>query len=309
MKALFLNPRLAVFFALMVCSLPVLLRLDYVTHLAILICIAATLALSLNVTMRMGQLSLAQGAFMGVGAYGSALLNMKLGLSIPLSFLGGALASFVLALALGPIFLRIKGVYFVLITFCFGQIVDLVLQDWTSLTGGNNGLTGIPSLIDMHFGKAQPLIVYGLGLLMTGVAYFLVQRTYKSRIGTVLDAIEDKEALTLSFGLSVIRHRVAAFAFSAFLAGAAGAFFAHYIGFLNPSTFALSLTIQALMINVIGGSRWPAGVLVGALIVVPLPELLRDAKDYQYILFGAIVIVMLLFANQGIVGLLKGQRR
>jgi len=117
---------------------------NYVLHIATMVVIMAPMALSLNIMMKLGQLSIAQPAFMGIGAYGAALLTMRLGVPPLLSMLAGATIAAAMAAISGPVFLRIKGVYFVLLTYAFSQVVNLVFQEWVSLFGGNSGLYGIP---------------------------------------------------------------------------------------------------------------------------------------------------------------------
>jgi branched-chain amino acid transport system permease protein len=286
-------------------TLPYVAAGDYVLHILILICVIGSLSLSMNLVLRMGQLSFAQAAFMGIGAYGSALLSMRYGLSPIIATIAGAVIASLIAALTGPIFLRIKGTYFVLLTFCFAQIVDLIFQDRVELFGGNNGLTGIPPYQFDGTTPASMRALYLAALFVLLVSYYVVRTACRSDFGIVLASLEENEKLSQSFGLSAIRFRIATYAISAFIAGLSGAFYAHYMSFINPSSFSNHVAVQALMINVVGGLSWPAGAIIGAVILVPLPELLRDAKQYQTLVYGLTVIAVLLFARDGLVGLYR----
>jgi branched-chain amino acid transport system permease protein len=270
--------------------------------------ILGTVALSMHLMIRIGQLSFAQVAFMGIGAYASALTSMKLGLNPAVAFVGAGVLTAAIALLLGPIFLRIKGVYFVLLTFAFSQIVNLVFQDWTSLFGGNNGLYGIPkmSIFGLRMTAATQYYVFAMSLL--AVAYVTVSRIHRSDIGAIISALDENEKLGNALGLNSLSWRVGIFVISSFFAGLAGSLYAHYIGFLSPGAFAFTTSVDTIVMNVIGGAASPIGPLVGAILLVPLPELLREAKQYQLLTYGIILVVVLLFFRDGLVGFIQRSR-
>lgn len=284
--------------------LPLLLGNRYIYHVATMITIMAPMALSMGLMIRVGQLSLAQSAFMGIGAYASALLSLKLGLPPVLAFVAGGVISACFALLLGPVFLRIKGVFFVLLTFAFGQIIFLTLQDWTSLTGGNGGLVGIPkfTLFGFRLRGAQHFYWFGLGLTLC--VYFGLRLLERSRVGTIFRAMEENDMLCRSMGSNVLKWRLFAFALSAFVAGLSGSLYAFYIGFLSPDAFGFRLSVDLIVMNVIGGSASFLGPLIGALVIVPLPEVLRDMQEFQLMLYAISLILFLLFARRGLVSLL-----
>ena len=162
---------------------------NYVLHIATMVVIMAPMALSLNIMMKLGQLSIAQPAFMGIGAYGAALLTMRLGVPPPLSMLAGASIAAAMAAVSGPVFLRIKGVYFVLLTYAFGQVVNLVFQEWVSLFGGNSGLYGIPkfSLFGWRFTSIHHY--FALGLIFTCLSYAAMRAIERSDIGAIFESL------------------------------------------------------------------------------------------------------------------------
>lgn len=293
---------------LLVAALPLLWGDRYILHIGTMIGIMATVALSLHLMMRIGQLSFAQIAFMGIGAYASALLTMRLGFPPALSLLSAGLLAALTALLTGPLFLRIKGVYFVLLTFAFSQIVNLIFQDWTSLFGGNNGLFGIPKMALFGYRLTTVAHYYCLAAVLAALTYLVVRTIRRSDIGTVLAALDENEALGRSLGLDALSWRVGIFTVTAFFAGLAGSVYAHYLGFLSPPAFSFWTSVDAIVMNVIGGMATPLGPVIGAILLVPLPELLRDAKQFQLLSYATILIVFLLFFRDGIVGYLAGKR-
>lgn len=279
----------------------------YVFHIATMIVLTIPLALSINLTLKLDQLSLAQPAFMGIGAYTAALLTMRLGISPSLAVLAGGLLAVIIAIVFGPIFLRIKGVYFVLLTYAFGQIVNLVFQEWTSLFGGNNGLYGIPrfSLFSHSFGETE---YYILGLAVAVLFFFAMYAIERSDVGAIFQALNEDEMFCRSIGSNAHSWRVAAFVMSAFMAGIAGALYAFYIGFISPDSFGFEATIDLIVINVIGGPGSVFGPIIGTIVVVPLLELLREMRQYQFLVYGFCLVFFIMFFRQGLVSIFERQR-
>ncbi|WP_028710493.1 branched-chain amino acid ABC transporter permease [Paracoccus pantotrophus] len=279
----------------------------YIFHIATMITIMTPMAFSLGLMLKLGQMSLAQPAFMGIGAYAAALLSMQLGVPTLLSLLIGGVLAALTALATGPVFLRIKGVYFVLLTYAFGQIVFLIFQEWTSLTGGMSGLYGIPKLSVLGWRLSQTQHYYILGLVFTIGCYAALRWIERSNVGAVIQALNEDEMLSRSIGSNAISWRVAAYTLSAFIAGISGGIYAFYIGFLSPDPFGFRGSVDLIVINTIGGTGSILGPLVGAIVVVPLPEVLRDAQQYQLLIYGVCLIVFIMFIKQGLISL--GSRR
>jgi branched-chain amino acid transport system permease protein len=305
-----MNQRYMVFAVVLLLALvPWIVGSNYIFHIATMVAITVPLALSLQLMIKMGQLSIAQPAFMGIGAYASALLTMRLGFPPAVSLVSGALIAAVIALAFGPLFLRIKGVYFVLLTYAFGQIVNLIFQEWTSLFGGNNGIYGIPkfSIFGMRLTGIHEY--YILGLLFMAIAYAGLRAMERSDIGAIFQSLNEDEMLSRSIGSNALVWRIAAFTVSAFVAGISGGIYAFYIGFLSPDPFGFRSSIDLIVINAIGGTGSVLGPLLGAILVVPLPELLRDARQYQLLIYGLCLMFFILFVRQGLVSLLNRPRR
>jgi len=288
--------------------LPWIIGSRYVFHIATMITIIVPMALSVNLALKLDQLSLAQPAFMGIGAYTAALLTMRLGMSPAFALLlGGGLAT-VVALVCGPVFLRIKGVYFVLLTYAFGQIINLIFQEWTSLLGGNNGLYGIPKFSILGWTLTTTEQYYTLGLFFALLFYGATRAIEKSDIGAIFQSLNEDEMLACSIGSNAHAWRIAAFVFGAFMAGVSGAVYAFYLSTISPEVFGFQTIIDLIVINVVGGPASALGPVIGAIVVVPLLELLREAREYQLLIYGICLIIVLVFFKQGLASLLVRRR-
>ncbi len=288
---------------------PFFVRNLFLTHIGVMIGLYAAMALSMNLMLRIGQLSFAHGAFLGLGAYGSALFMMRLGLPFPVAVFGAALAVTLVAWLVGQVFLSIQGVYFVLLTFAFGEIIVLMFIEWVSLFGGSNGLAGVPGpdWFGLNIQKRDGF--YLLALALAAFAYASVRALYRSELGAVITSLDENEALTRSLGINPHQYRLLTFCFSAFLMGLSGALYGHYLTIVTPEDYGFWVPVNLVIINVIGGVAHPIGSVLGALLLVPLPELLRDAKQYQVILYGVLLILFLLFMPDGLYGLINRARR
>jgi branched-chain amino acid transport system permease protein len=267
----------------------------YSTTIAV-IGVSALLALSVWVTLYAGQLTLGNAAFMGVGAYVSALLGRHLDTPFPLALLIGALVSGVLALPLGAIVFRLRGVYLAIATLAFGEIVRVILLA-TPITGKGQGLNGIPP-------KTELWHIY-LSLIV--VAYIL-WRVQGSTIGRAWAAIREDEIASASQGIAVGRHKLAAFAIGALVAGWAGGLSAHVTFSIDPSDFAFTKAVQVLVFAVVGGIPNVLGPILGATLFTALPELLRPLKDYRDIFQGAILLLVIIYLPRGLVTFIDVRR-
>jgi branched-chain amino acid transport system permease protein len=289
--------------------LPFLLRAPFLTHIGVMIGLYVTLALSMNLMLRIGQISFAHGAFMGLGAYGSALLMMRVGLPFPVAFFGAAAGVTLLAWLLGQVFLRIRGVYFVLLTFAVGEIVVLTFIEWVSLFGGSNGLMGVPRPAWFGHEVQSREGFYLMALVLAAFAYASVHALYKSELGAVITSLDENEALTRSLGIDSRQYRLLTFCFSSLLVGMSGALYGHYLTLVTPEDYGFWVPVNLVVINVVGGIAHPIGPVLGALLLVPLPEFLRDAKQYQVLAYGIILIFFLLFMPDGLYGVVDRFRR
>lgn len=287
---------------------PFVLQNRFLTHIGTLICMFTLLAFSMNLMLRIGQLSLGHGALMGLGAYSSSLAMMSLGLPFWVGFFLSGLVGGLVALLIGPIVLKIRGVYFVLLTFAFGEIVVLTFIEWSDVFGGVNGIFGVPRAQFFGYVVRDRTIYYLMALAMAVAGYFLLRAIYRSEFGAVMDTLHDDEDLARSLGINAMAYRLAVFGLSGMLAGFAGGFYASYFTFVTPHAFDFWAAVNLVVINVLGGVNSPLGVVLGAMILVPLPELFRDAVQYQVLLYGLALIVFLKFLPDGIIGLFSGRK-
>lgn len=290
-------------------ALPRLAPNLYYVHVGNLACINLLFVVSLAIIARAGQLSFAHAGFALLGGYVSALLTTRFGWP-PLAGLAAAAAiSAVAAALLGWVILRVQGVYFVLITFSFGQILSLLALDWSDLTGGANGIVGIPPLA--LFGK--PLIgkadVYPLTLGCALATLAFAWTLYRTPFGDAMAATAHNKRLADSSGVDTHRTQVVAFTIGSCIAGFTGALSTHYFRFISPDSFTFWDSVSYLTMLVVGGRVGVLGSVLGALVLTPLPELLRDALQYQQIIYGVVLVVCLMFLPQGLASLRGRWRR
>jgi branched-chain amino acid transport system permease protein len=281
-------------------AVPFVLR-DYLLDVAILSCIYIILALGLNVVVGFtGLLNLGFVAFYAVGAYTYALLNVKLGLgfweALPLSLSLTTLSGFILAIPA----LRLRGDYLAIVTLGFGEIVRLILNNWDSLTGGPNGVSGIasPHAFGMLLGTLDRY--YYVALAAVFLTYIVVSRVRSSRIGRAWIAIREDEIVAASMGIGIMRYKLYAFAFGSFWAGLAGVLFAAKMRFVSPESFTFMESVLILCMVILGGLGSIGGVIMGSVVLVLLPEVLREVQSYRMIALGVGLILIMIFRPQGL---------
>jgi branched-chain amino acid transport system permease protein len=274
----------------------------YVLHLAIIAGIYIILTVSLNLIIGYaGQVSLGHAAFYGIGAYASALVALNWHFPYPAAALVAILAAGLCGLALGLPTLRLKEDYLAIVTLGFGVIVDLVFLN-LDITGGPDGLPGIPTPSFFGLSFKAPwhyLILVGVAVILILI---LAYRLVDSYHGGALRAIRDHEVTAQVMGINTPAYKVFIFTLAAGLAGLAGSFYAHYITFINPESFGLHTSILILAMVVLGGMGSIAGSVLGAVILTILPELLREARGYQDLIYGGLLVALLIWRPEGIMG-------
>ncbi|GAA3955440.1 branched-chain amino acid ABC transporter permease [Allohahella marinimesophila] len=279
-------------------------------------------AISLNLLLGFtGQLSLGHAAFFGIGAYTSALLTLgfdvHLGFGIQLvvepkpvwiAFLMAIVVTGIFGWGLGRLAFRVRGAYFVVITISFAQVMRMVALNWVDLTEGPMALISIPPLTIWWPGEGTIRLVsksatYWLVLAVGVVAYLLVASLVYSRIGRAMIALRENETLATSVGIPVTRYLTIAAVISAGIAGAAGGLYAHTVRIIDPEVFLFIYTVTMVIMVISGGKGTLAGPVVGGLIFGLLPELLRGVvePEVQWILYGALMVLILIFMPKGIV--------
>lgn len=289
--------------------LPLVVTVPYFLQLTILALIWVVLAQGQNLIQGItGYVSIAQAGFMGVGAYCSTLLSVKLGWSVWLTLGVAPIFTALFAVFVGYPSLRVKGHYFAIVTLAYNMVIYIVLLTFTALTGGEAGIGGVPRPPDVSIG-AMVLSVgsrtgyYYLVLAAAAFATLLCALILRSRVGRILVAIRQNETLAEAMGVSAWRYKLFAFVVSASLAGLAGALYAHFIGFLNPDPFGVDQSLNAILAVILGGSGTLTGPIVGAFAVVFLPEYLRVAETYRLVMYGLVLVVATIFMPRGLVAL------
>jgi len=282
--------------------LPFLVR-DYFLDVAIMVGIYVILALGLNVVVGFaGLLNLGFVAFYALGAYAYALLNTSWGIgfwtALPFAVGLSTAAGFLLAVPA----LRLRGDYLAIVTLGFGEITRLVLNNFDSLTRGPNGISGIapPSFFSIHLGTLT--LFYYLVFLATLATIFVTARVRSSKIGRAWIAIREDEIAASTMGINTTLYKLYAFAFGAFWAGLAGAIFAAKMRFVSPESFTFLESVLILCMVILGGLGSIPGVVVGAFILVLLPEVLREVQIYRMLALGAGLVILMVFRPQGLFG-------
>jgi branched-chain amino acid transport system permease protein len=281
----------------------------YLMHLLIIICIYVILAASLNLAVGYtGLLNLGHVAFYAVGAYTSALLALNFNIPFWFGLIAGGLLAALFGFLLSYPTLRLKGDYLALGTLGFSIIIESVLKNWTSLTRGPLGLPGIPKpeLFGFVFSSLESYTL--LALALATLTFFILFRLGKSPFGRLLRAIKDDEIATKTVGKDTFATKAQALAVSAFFAGIAGSLYAHYITFIDPTSFSITETILVFSMVLIGGTRSMWGSLAGAILLVLLPEPLRFLPlpssiigGMRQALYAALLIIVIRWRPDGLI--------
>jgi branched-chain amino acid transport system permease protein len=274
----------------------------FALHVLSLIAIASIAAMGLQVLLGYsGQLSIGQAAFYGIGAYTSALLTAK-GVPFPLALIGAGVAAAMASLLMVPI-TRLTGAYLAVATLGFSIIVYLFIKNEEWLTGGSYGFIGIPRAELFGYVLRDPKSSYYLNVGVAAVVYFIFARIEGSRFGRAINAIRQDADAARASGIRVTLLKSECFVIAAFVAGLAGSLYAHEVRYLAPNDFTFWKSIEILIMVVIGGVCSLAGAILGAAVVIGLPEYLRAIGDYRMLVFGAILIATMLFGEGGLAAL------
>jgi branched-chain amino acid transport system permease protein len=292
--------------------------------LATLALIYIMLGLGLNIVVGLaGLLDLGYVAFYAVGAYTYALLSQYFGLSfwacLPIAAGMAALFGFLLGF---PV-LRLRGDYLAIVTLGFGEIIRILLNNWTNVTGGPNGISGIakPTLFGLDFSRTadegsttfheffgiaysssyKVIFLYLIAVVLVAFVIYVINRLIRMPIGRAWEALREDEIACRSLGLNRTAIKLSAFTIGASTAGFAGSFFAARQGFISPESFIFIESAIILAIVVLGGMGSQVGVILAAIIMTILPELAREFSEYRMLLFGLLMVVMMRWRPQGLV--------
>ena len=292
-------PRIILFCPVFVACLFVPMVLPaYDTHVMILALINIIYGVGLNYTLGfLGQPNFGQSAMLGIGAYVAAISAHTYGLPFGMSLILSILFSMVLGTALGYISLRLRGAYFCMVTIAISQALLLLAQNWISLTRGPMGISGISAPNLFGWGKYS---IWPIGLVLLALMLIVTTKLTKSVAGRAWVAIRESEPLAQSIGVNSTVYSLYAFVIGGVFSGIAGCLYAHYIGFVDQEIFAFSWSSIAVIAVVLGGKGYVFGPVLGGLIVTLLPENLRLASSWRQPIFGLIIILIVLFAQNGL---------
>lgn len=262
-------------------------------------------AIGLNLTLGYaGQVSLAQGAFVGIGAYSVGLLTQA-GLPYPIAFVSAGLLCFAIGWGLGYPALRVQHHYLAFVTLAFSTLVFLVLRNEEWLTNGTYGISGIARPVLLGWSTGKPLDFYFFSLAIMVALAAATWWMLRSPWGRAFVALRENPIRALSLGLDTRRYTLLAFAIGSSLAGLSGALYAPLVQFIEPSSFALGLSFNLLLMVIVGGGGYFFGPFVGALIAVLLPEWMRITEGYYLLVYAALIMVMMAFWPYGVLGMFE----
>jgi len=284
--------------------LPLIVPNEYYLQILTQAYVFAISTSGLNVIVGLaGQLSLAHAGFFGIGAYAVALLATKAGVAFWIGLPAGIAICMAAGHVVGSICLRSKGHYFAIFTLAVALIIHLVIQKWESLTHGHVGVIGIPGP-----GPLGP-VTFDSGISRSYLALFFlaltvaaVSRIVRSPIGRTLMAVRESEALASAVGVDVMAAKRMAFTLSAAIAGLAGGLFAGFIGFLGPESANVEMTFNTLLYVMVGGVGSLTGPIAGTFIVYGLSQVLAVLQQYQMVIFGVALVLLILFMPTGLAG-------
>lgn len=263
------------------------------------------LGLGLNIVVGMaGLLDLGFVAFYAVGAYTYALLHLHYGLSFWVTLPIGGLFAAIFGILLGFPVLRLRGDYLAIVTLGFGEIIRLVLENWGEFSQGPSGISNIPrpSLLGLDLSMHGSIIfTYYVTFVMVIVTIFVVNRLQDSRLGRAWIALREDEIACQAMGIDKMKTKLVAFSLGALWAGFMGVVLAGHTTYINPKSFTFLQSAIILAIVVLGGMGSIIGVIIGALILILLPEYLRALSEFRMLAFGAILVCMMVFRPQGII--------
>jgi branched-chain amino acid transport system permease protein len=282
----------------------------YIAHYLVMVGVYGILAISLNLLVGYsGIFSMAHAAVYGIGAYASAIVALNLGMGfwggLVVAGATGALASALIAIPS----LRVAGDYYIVASFGLQTVIVTVFSEWTSLTNGHAGLPGIPRPNLAGWQIDTPFEYVGLAVVLTAFTYLVCRRITRSAFGRVLQAIRDDEVAAQAMGRNVVRVKIVVAIVSSALGALGGSLYAHYITYVNPSSFQLHESIFIMSLVILGGSERLAGPLVGAFILLAIPEALKFlaipdsvAAPMRQIFYGALLVAFMFLRPEGILG-------
>lgn len=294
---------MASFVLLVLGTLPLYVQSSYALRILTISLMYVMIALSLNLlTGFCGLMTLGHAAFWGIGAYVAAILSTRIGLGMGLSMVASGLFAGGVACILGLTVLKLKGYYLTVVTLGFCEIVRLIEMNWMAVTRGPLGIARIPAPNLFGIDLSSNTAIYYIILILAVLTALVVFRIVHSRIGLSIMACRDDDLAAASIGINVYRCRVMVFVISAVIVGIAGAFYAHYISFIDPSSFTTAASIDMLVMAIFGGLGSIPGTIIGAFVLTVLPETMRALAEYRTLIYGVLIVILMMVKPDGLLG-------
>ena len=298
----------------LVCLLPLIVPNDYWIHVLILIAIMILATSSMRAIFRTGEITIGTSGFMLLGGYSSALLTLKLGLSFWITMPLGGLFAAAVAAAIGYPFFRVKGIYFAISTLLLAFVFLYLAGYLKDLTGGWQGLVfdiwpnpiTIPGITTLTFDTDTSY--YYLAIIIVGLCLFILYRMERARIGLVWGSIREADNLAQSVGVNIMAQKIFLFVVACFFTGIAGALYAFYVHALSPTTtpanvFGFFTSVYCILYMVVGGEGSFFGPIIGTTLFMLIPEFARPLQMYRPLIYGTLLILIIFFMPQGLIGL------
>jgi len=282
---------------------PLFIENQYILQVMIFVGIYIMLTLSLNLLNGyVGLIALGHAGFYGIGAYASAKFSLDLGFPFLLSLICSGIVAGFFGYLLGRPTLRLSGIYLALATLGFNVVVWLLLLNWMSFTNGPLGIMSIPPPTIFGYEIETRSDYFYLILALVVLTIVSMHRLINSRFGRALVAIREDDLAAEAIGIDTTRYKVQAFVLSAFYAGLAGSFYAHFVKYVSPDSFTHIESFVILAMLALGGTGNLFGPVVGAVILIVIPEVFRGLLEYRMIIYGGILVVMMLVRREGLLG-------
>lgn len=282
---------------------PLLLPNNYYLTVLILCCLHAMNAVGLCLLVgHAGQISLGHAGFYGLAAYTSAWLSTAAGWSVGLSMISGVGLTMAVSVLVGLPSLKLRGHYLAMATLGFGIILSILFNETVAVTGGPSGFVGIPRLTIFGWELKKDVTLYRAVAVSLCCIVWLAVNLLHCRIGRALRALHTSEKAAQAMGVDIARYKLFVFVLSATFSAVAGVFYAHYLTFIAPSSFGFMFSVELIVMVVLGGMVSVPGAIIGAFFVTVLPEFLRAFENIEIVLFGAILILCMMFLPDGMAG-------
>lgn len=277
---------------------------QYLMRIFIMIGIYSMLGMGLNIlTGYTGLVSLGHAGFFAIGAYTASLLMLRLNVPFLAAMAAAACMTGFVGLLLGLPSLRLSGSYLTIVTLGFGEIVKMIIVNWDAVTNGTLGLKNIPK--PSFFGAEMTLANHGLYYMMLVLVLLVAVASMaiiRSNTGRAFQAIKEDEMAATMMGIRTMRYKVLAFVVSAFITGIAGAFYAPLVGFIDANSFTFDTSVLIISVVIVGGMGTMRGMFLGAALLIAFPEVSRSLMEYRFVVYGLLLVLMMRFRPQGILG-------